>query len=544
MSFIAEKLAKRQAEQKSFDSEARQRIARILDGANEVQRRFILDRSKYKSLRCPRRSGKSFSMTSNALYVGELVPMARILIVSLTLKSTKENFWNGPGGIKYQNHVYNLGLTFNETDCVWYHGNGSRGRLAGAETKADIEYLRGAAAEADIIFLDECKSFPPQLLADLIRDVLEPGLMTREGVLVMGGTPGNTPIGEFYRATQPGIKINPDDPNSQFTCYIYTGEDRDDDLWSLHTWTVEENTAKPKQWARALRIKEKAKWTNDTPVWRREYLGEWVTDTTELVYSFSKMKSTGRVTWTPDRTEGDSKTGLPTEGSPWHLIMGLDFGYEDMNAIVVAAYSDTVKELRHIYDFKKNHMTIDEFGREIQATIDMFGIPEAIVGDKGSLGGVLYVQELMSRFGLSIIEAEKREKFDHIELLNSDFYSGRVKIIESNDSWSLDFELCSLQWDLSKESKERLIRTGKLRESPSCPNHLCDALLYLWRYCYHFWASPLEDEIPQGSSEWYRRKEKEDIEKYKQRHSGMVEDSFYDKLRNNDTVFLGEHDGF
>ncbi len=542
MSFVAEKLAKQQADKKTLDSEARNRIARILAGANKVQRQFILDKSKYKSLRCPRRSGKSFSMTSNALYVGESIPLSRILIISLTLKSTKENFWNGPGGIKYQNHEYKLGLTFNETDCVWYHSNGSRGRLAGAETKADIEYLRGAAAEADIIFIDECKSFPPQLLADLIRDVLEPGLMTREGVLVMGGTPGNVPIGEFYRATQLGIKVNSDDPSSPDTCYLYSGEDRDDDLWSFHTWTIQANEAKPKQWLRALRIKEKAKWSDSNPVWRREYLGEWVTDTTELVYAFAKMKVTGKVTWTPDKEDGN-KTGLPNDKGPWHMIFGLDFGYEDMNAIVVAAYSETASELRHIYDFKKNHMTIDEFGREIQATIDMFGLPDVIVGDKGSLGGVLYIQELSSRFGLSIEEAEKREKFDHIELLNSDFYAGRIKIIESTDPWSLDAELCGLQWDLSKESKERLIRTGKLKEDPGCPNHLCDALLYLWRYCYHFWARPLEQELDKKSLEYFKKVEKESIQKYKDRHNSGDVDSFFDKLRKNDRVVLEEEYG-
>lgn len=542
MSFIAEKLAKNQAEKKSLDSEAKGRIARILTGANAVQREFILDRSKYKSLRCPRRSGKSFSMTSNALYIGESIPLSRILIISLTLKSTKENFWNGPGGIKFQNHEYKLELTFNETDCVWNHSNGSRGRLAGAETKADIEYLRGAAAEADIIFIDECKSFPPQLLTDLIRDVLEPGLMTRDGVLVLGGTPGNVPIGEFYRATQLKVKVNPDDNSDTpaYTCYLYDGEDRDDDTWSLHTWTVKDNTAKPKQWDRALKIKLKAKWDDNNPAWRREYLGEWVTDTTELVYSFSKMKPTGRVTWTPSERDQNNKTGLPLDTGPWHLIMGLDFGYEDMNAIVVAAYSDTEKELRHIYDFKKNHMTIDEFGREIKYTIDMFGAPDVIIGDKGSLGGVLYIQELQSRFGLSIEEAEKREKYDHIELLNSDFYSGRIKIIESNDPWSLDAELCQLQWDLSKDSKERLIRTGKLRENPSCPNHLCDALLYLWRYCYHFWATPLEDDVQEGSTEWYRKKEKESIEKFKQRHTDNSE-SLYEKMRRYDNVATSEN---
>jgi hypothetical protein len=535
MSALLKKVAEDQKAKKQLDADAKGRLDRIKAGGNPVQRRFWSDKSKYKSLRCPRRSGKSFSMTGEALICGEEEPFRRILIISLTLKSTKENFWNGPGGIKYQNNAYQLGLTYNETECVWYHQNGSRGRLAGAETKADIEYLRGAAAEADVVLIDECKSFPPELLRQLIRDVVEPGLMTRDGTLIMGGTPGNLPVGEFYKATQLGVKINAEDPNSGHTCYLFTGENRTDDIWSLHTWTVADNEAKPAQWERALRIKKKDKVDDSDPRWRREFLGEWVTDTTELVYAYSKMKITGKVTWTPEFPR-KNKTGLPEILGPWRIVMGLDFGYEDMNAIVVAAYSDTVKELRHVYDFKKNHMTIDEFGYEISYTIDRFGLPEAIIGDKGSLGGVLYIQELNSRFGLSIIEAEKREKYDHIELLNSDFYSGRIKIIESEDINGLEFELCALQWDLSKDDKKRLIRVGKLREDPSCMNHLCDAFLYLWRYCNHYWATPAEIQIDKTTEEWYIQNEKENIERYRRKLSGEDEYSEYEALRESDNV--------
>ena len=532
---VLSKLAKKVKVNAARDADAQARIDRIVAGANPVQRDFILDRSKYKSLRVPRRGGKSFAMSSNALLVGEEIPDARILIISLTLKSTKENYWSGPGGIKYQNHLYQLGLTYNETESVWYHSNGSRGRLAGAETRADMEYLRGAAAEADIVFIDECKSFAPALLSELIRDVIEPGLMTRDGTLVMGGTPGNIPEGEFYLSTQPGIKIEPNNPKSKETCYIYKGKAREDDLWSLHTWTIADNIAKSKQWARALRVKQKNEIADSDPRWRREYLGEWVTDATELVYAYAKCKAAGQCFWTPERAE-NNPNGLPS-GQDWHLIMGLDFGYEDMNAIVLAAYSENTKELRHVYDFKQNHMTIDDFGAEICHTIELYGTPEVIVGDKGSLGGVLYLQELQSRFGLSIVEAEKREKFDHIELLNSDFYADRIKIIFKSD---LDHELCGLQWDLSRESKLRLTRTGKLKEDPSCANHLTDAFLYLWRYCYHYWATPAEVGLKVGSAEWWRESERKSIEKMRQRHNMSYQESIISELREQDTHNLGD----
>lgn len=508
---VVQKIAKRRSEKTSIYEESQLRAQKILEGCNPVQRKFIEDKSKRKSARCPRRSGKTFAASSLALHTGEAKAGARVLIVSLTLKSTKENYWTrGPGGIFAQDALYDLGLKTNLSDITWEHQNGSKGMLAGAETRADIERLRGASAEADLIIVDECKSFAPQMLTELIRDVLEPGLMTRGGVLVLIGTPGAIPKGPFYEYTEPAY-IDPDLKRAK--CKLFDGKPTKigERLWSLHTWTIEDNVAVPDQWEYALAIKEDHGWTDDTPIWKREFLGQWVTDTHELVYAFAKCRTldVDRVTWIPD---GPVMESLKEEDGPWQLIMGLDFGYEDANAIVVCAYSETKKELRHVYDYSQNHMTIDEFGKEIKNTISLFGNPSVIVGDKGSLGGVLYIQELNSRFGLGIVEAEKREKYDHIELLNSDFYAGRIKIIPGS---KLDEELCALQWDLSKDDKERLIRLGKLREDPSCANHLCDCLLYLWRYCYHYWSEPAVKQLTPDNPEFWRQKEAESKQRYK-----------------------------
>lgn len=497
----------------------------ILAGCNEVQRRLILDRSKYKSIRCPRRSGKSFGMTSLVLEHGERHPNSRILVISLTLKSTKENYWSSaPGGIFAQDYMYSLNLSFNHTELTWTHENGSRGRLAGAETKADIEYFRGAAAEADVIIIDECKSFAPDLLSQLIVDVIKPGLMTRRGKLIMGGTPGSIPEGPFYAATEPTNRVkwrNPDtgEEEERTTCIPYTGRvvSQEDGRWSLHSWTIQENTAKKHQWEEALIIKS-TDYNNDDlhPVWRREYLGEWVTDSDELVYAFAKCKKKGMCTWIPD-PNGDSN-GLNPEHGPWRLVMGLDFGYEDSCAIVVSAWSDTRQELKHVYDWKSPHLTIDDFTKHIHRAIKICGKPDVIVGDAGALGKMI-VETINQRYALGIIPAEKKDKYDHIELVNSDFHSNRIKVILGS---GLDQELSALQWDLSKD-KKLLIRTGKLREDPSCENHLSDAFLYSWRYTYHFWAKERKPEVIQGSAEWWATRERVELENYRKKLANLQE---------------------
>lgn len=473
--------------------------------------------NQYLSVRCPRRSGKSYGMTSLALWFGERRPQSRVLIISLTLKSTKENFWAGaPGGIHSQDRQFGLGLKYNYTDLVWQHENGSRGRLAGAETMADIEHLRGAAAEADIAIVDECKSFAPELLDQLIRDVLLPGLMTRDGFLVLGGTPGNIPVGTFFEATSALARNDDGLP----TC-IPVGQDDGDayakldpvyrrDLWRLHTWSIKDNTAKPHQWRRALTDKKRAGWGDDHPTWRREYLGEWVTDATDLVYSWAAHKNKPDfVTWRPERARGNV-SGLPPELGPWRYVLGIDLGYVDDSALVLAAYSETRRELRHVWDFKAPGMTVDDFFNEVIGVIERFGRPDAIVADTAGGGSKMLVEALNQRYGLGIEAAKKTEKQDHIELVNSDFAGGRIKIIPNSD---LAHELAGLQWDLSRDSKTILARTGRLREDPNCPNHLCDALLYLYRYSYHYWSITPELGVEKGSAAYWAQFEKELVDR-------------------------------
>jgi hypothetical protein len=471
---------------------------------------------KYLSIRCPRRAGKSFGKTALALWFGEMFPNSRILIISLTLKSTKENYWAGaPGGIFSQNAKYDLNLRYNNTDLVWMHENGSRGRLQGAETIADIERIRGAMAEADLAIVDECKSFAPDLLTELIREVLQPGLMTRDGVMVLGGTPGSIPVGTFFEATSERARTDA----GRVTCipvgaeagpaYASLSEDERAELWRLHTWTIQDNTGAPHQWVRALGDKRRMNYSDDHPSWRREYLGEWVTDATDLVYAWAGCKGKGDVTWNPQRTRTNPSGLEPSEG-PWRYVLGIDLGYVDDSALVLCAYSETLKVMRHVYDFKSPEMDLDDFVDEVFHVIEKFGRPDAIVADTAGGGSKILVETLNQRYGLGIEPAKKTDKQDWIELVNSDFGSGRIQIIPGSD---LAHELSGLQWDLSRDSKMILARTGRLREDPQCPNHLCDALLYLYKYAYHFWSERPERVHEKGTEQWWVEYERQQLEK-------------------------------
>jgi hypothetical protein len=523
------RLKERLGQKDTLFVECEARADKILADLNPVQRVMGLDPAIFKSGRCPRGAGKSHGATGIALELGERYPNKRMLIIGLTLKAAKENYWElAPGGVQAFNARYDLGLDINLTAASWKHQNGSVGFIAGAETAADLERLRGSKVEADLIVVDECKTFAPERLKALIQEILLPGLARRGGQLLLVSTPGVIPEGVFFEATCETARTKPkhDGDPGEPTCVpyalrnepMYQGLATHDEItdtpiprWSLHTWTIKDNYALPKMWSRALLNKRLNGWGDDHPVWRREYLGEWVENVSERVYAYAGMRTTGKVQWVPSPKEESDKHGLPKGGGPWHMLLGLDFGYEDDFAMVVLAYGEHDGSLYHVWDWKSPHLTLDQMQEEIEDCAAKFGPFEAIVADAGGLGKVL-VETLMSR-GIAVIRAEKTEKYDHIELVNTDFAAGRLKI---QDDSELHYELLGLQWDLSKAAKELLVRTGRLKESPACPNHLCDAMLYVWRYAYHQYATSAIRKVDKYSTEWWAERmaaEKEAVER-------------------------------
>ena len=102
------------------------------------------------------------------------------------------------------------------------------------------------------------------------------------------------------------------------------------------------------------------------------------------------------------------------------------------------------------------------------------GSYDCIVGDVGGLGKAFEV-EWRKRFYLPMRTAQKADKLGYIKLLNGDLHHAKVKVLPGNDQ--LISHVRALAWADEKH----------LKEHPSLPNHLPDALLYGWREARH-WA--------------------------------------------------------
>jgi hypothetical protein len=522
-----------QAEKQGLDDTLMARSKEIADSMRASlfpqQLAVIEDPSKNKSGICPRRSGKSWCAMSYASIVCLSKKNARVVIVTLTLKSAKNIYW-----FEIKDYVRQFGLGnevdffVNELRIDFPHG--SKIMMIGAESKAQIEKLRGG--KYDLVIIDEAKSYPPAVLSELIDDVVEPALMDRDGTMLMIGTPGNILSGPFFESTFPGHK----DESGHLTSRTYANPEsywqshpEDDDWeWSRHEWTLQDNITTPHSWARALKRKKKKRWTDDTPTWQREYLGRWIASELAYVYAYASLMHSDpdKVCWEPDFENGN-QFGLPVD-EEWHYILGLDLGWEDDFAAVLGAYNPHDGILYHVWEYKDNHQDVDAVAMHILRAIDAAGgSVDKIVGDAGGLGKMV-IETLNKRHGLNIEPAEKREKNDFIELLNTDYHSGRVKVQKGSD---LSLENQALQWDLGESSKKLLARTGRLKEHPSCPNHLCDAWLYLWRFSYHYWMNDRPDHHAEGSNEWNQEYQRQSMAALVAARTQNLKSTFWDELK-------------
>lgn len=474
----------------------------IRSGLFPQQLWVLEDPSIRKAALCPRRAGKTWTAISSAFDRCLRQDYAHVVICMLTLKQAKQIYWRT---MERFAHHYGIELKWHKQDMTVKFTNGSQITLVGCESVQHIEKLRGDSY--DLAIVDECKSFNPSILSELLEDVLDPALADREGTMLLIGTPGDILSGPFYWATAAYYETTDEDGNKRPFSRTYANPEPywadhppDDLYWSKHTWTKQDNIHLPNLWKQALRSKRLNKWADDNPTWLRESLGQWVPSTGSYVYRYAEMASGTNetlVNWTPNSNNSNT-WGLP-DGHDWRFICGLDLGFEDDYAIVVAAYSATDGSLYHLYDWKENHKDVFHIAEEVARVLKIFGSFDAMVADAGALGE-LVVETLNNRWGFHFEKADKREKFDHIELMNAEFTSGRVKIIPKS---GLDFELRNLQYLLGEDDDKALLaRTNKLKVNPAQPNHLSDAFLYLWRYTYHHWAVKPVDPIERGTFAW------------------------------------------
>ncbi len=472
------------------------RADQLLSRLFPQQLALVKDKCRTKAALCPRRAGKSTSAVTYMLDVALRKPDAQVLYITLTRGTAKRIAW---AEMKKMNRHFELvdpQKGFHETDLIMKFENQSQIQLIGCETTADVEKVRGG--QYDLVVVDECASMGEALFMALIDDAVTPALSDRKGTLLIIGTPGRVLSGPFYACTGPTafqIQEHPKMKDVQYAVsrpYQDRSKDEWDEViysWSFHRWMTKDNIANPGIWEDQQNIKLRNGWQDDHPQWRREYLGQWVADDSGFVYRYNPERND----WEPD-PEAENEWGLPNDHE-WRFIIGVDLGVDDDTAVEVAAWSETHPDFFHMPGgWSSPNMDVADVAAKIAEFSERYN-PDVIIADRGGLGKMI-VNTLNNQYGLPVEAAEKSEKRDHIELLNSDLMHGRCRIYKGS---RLATQMATLCWD---EKNPKI-------EDRDTPNHAADAFCYIWRYAYHHFSRKKYVPMEVGSKAYWTEKMRE-----------------------------------
>lgn len=438
----------------------------IRDESFPKQLAFVDDHSTFVGACCTRRSGKTVGLAYKFINKAKIHSNVMMPYIALTRESAKNIMWPV---LQELNHKHNLGGQFLEAELTFKLASDKAVKLFGADMINFTDRLRGI--KTPLAAIDEMQSFKSHV-EFLVDDVLTPAISDyADGQIAATGTPGPVPKGYFYDLSNGKLGF------------------------SVHHWTVYENPYMPRAKEFVSDLMAKKGWTELHPTYRREWLGEWVADPDALVYKFNYLINTIRE--------------LP-DGKDWLYVLGVDLGYDpDPSAFVMCGYNLHDRNLYVIDTHKENKMTVSDVAERIRYYQKQYPFLQITI-DAGAQGKMI-AEEIQQRFQIPLIAAEKSGKSGFIEIMNSDFQNGLIKLL-TNKTAELQDELLTLIWDTEKTQRV---------EDSRYDNHLADGLLYAWRWCYNYASTKPIDEPKEGTDEFMEKWWDKEAEKIAQRELNM-----------------------
>lgn len=514
---------------------ARTQRAALADSFTEEwfpeQRAFLGDPAQLKAAICGRRAGKTRGGNRDFVRCASQTQYGRFLYINETRAEARRLAWYGARGDGMAALVqkYELPAELNASDLtIHFPDIDSWIYLIGADDEAGVQKALGMPYNK--IWWDEFQKVRPTL-AQTIREVMMPTLLDYEGQFQVTGTPKRNAIGLFHDITQPNkAKRAPG--------------------WSVHQWNLLSNPffGRAKQidgrWFVVSGVKDAvvsgphadgelesavrgARWTRgilalqkllggpdvaplDSPLMRREGLGEWAYEADAFVYPVHAMDM-AELCYAPARLRPDgfpdierALRDLPGWGDrDYYCSLGVDLGYSpDPFAFCLEAWSLQDPVLYEVASWKKTELHSDKQVEIMKSIRDI--VPLAVtVADAGGGGKQVvagWSEKWVERYGQPIVEATKKNKHGAIEQMGHDVRGGTWKCREGG-AW-LE-EAREHQW-LTVVSA-----TGKQIEDPTTPNHVLDCGLYAHRESYHHRYRPEPEKPLPGTPEWVLREELE-----------------------------------
>lgn len=481
---------------------------RVIADCHPFQRDAVEDPARFISLLVGRGGGKTTTMRARAIIKLTSIRRARMVYIAPTRQMAEELMW-----IPLKDSIEFYGLmddfTFHESKlrCTCKR-TGAMYTLVGLDDKGEVDKLRGRPF--DEVHPDEASLYDPKLLEDLLDRALGPRLGERNGCIVMGGTPGHILAGPFYDFTRPGATVTDDDGNSIPLHRPYADRGQPEfaawDGYSSHHWTLKAVAELPNAaelylalvnlWAGALRTKARKRWSDQNPIWLREYLGIWASDDTNHVFKYRSNLDDGAPWNQWDPFDGRKLEGvqalelalarLRSMGiEDLRYVYGGDMGTALPYALNIFAFSphDPMRRRWHVMPFERTLMRarliaelhmgpeattrafLQQPAEPLGALLGVTGWPDAMVMDTD----LATLEELRNTYGINYKKAERNPHYKRgaIELVNGEFIDGRILVIKGSE---LESQLLTLQW--------RENRFGHVEEDPRQASHSTDTLVY------------------------------------------------------------------
>lgn len=279
------------------------------------QRDVLLDGTLYKRdiIVCGRRSGKT-ELCARKLVSVCLEKASPCLYINLTfVNAIRQEF---DLVLQVAQEAGLLVERSSKADGIIEFSNGSSISFKGNSNKSEADKLRGYKFKCAII--DECGH--QVNLNYLVDEVLMPALSDYENSqIILCGTP-------------PRI------------ANTYAEQAWNNPKWHKRHWTMFENPFIPDAEEALNEVCEAKGYNRDAPFIQREWLGEMgVYDIEAMVFK-------------------DYKTydNIPLDFKPTHICLGVDFGFEDYNAIVTLQYNINTRQAYVTEEQKFNKATISD----------------------------------------------------------------------------------------------------------------------------------------------------------------------------------------
>ena len=462
------KLASALQRQRELAADMRQReqwCAALVGEMFEGQRDVHFDPAQFRADHSGRRAGKTERLPRSACIDAINAGFNEVVLVGAETKDkAKTLHW---GNVSALIARHKLPFAPNAMRGAFTTPWGSAIQFWGMRDRKAMDLIRGFKLKS--AEFDECATFAP-LLKALKQDILEPALGDTGGHATFSGTPSITRAGNWFEicsGVQPG--------------------------WSIHRRTVLDNPKFPRD-ARAWLDSVLAgnKWADDDATYLREYMGMFVNDTAAQVYRYLSS-----------RNDIDA---LPADYDrrKWLHVIGTDFGMNDDCAWTVWTAHPHRHEIYCVRSFKSAGLLTDEAARVAAELCEEFH-PVDMPADTGGLGKP-YAEEWNRRYagklGMPQMRpADKLGKRAHIDLINTDYRTGRIRVVRSEC-----LELCSEQEALPWHA-------SRLREDPGFANHCCDSALYGYMsvraYAHEAPEPRLADRDRDEGALWLERQEAE-----------------------------------